>query len=193
MTNFLTRNYLGRLIDPWRNSFFRVVNTENTVLNTEKGLSRVASHRIQGFSDGSVVYYAVRTNSDEPTVVSFNMNVEGKVRVDLFEDADVTISGDPQGGDILDSNLNRISGEEFPNVEVLPDVTVDVEGTRIATGGAGGRRVVGQTRPVPATVLGSPWVLDTDTTYVYRVENVSGDSIDLNPTLGYTTRSLPEL
>lgn len=177
---------LRNVFDPHRTGFFRSVSTPASQLIAEKGEAFVASHRIESFGNGETTYYAVRTADQEPTIVNLNMNVEGKVRVRVYEDGQVS-----EGEQVLSNNLNRQDfGQAVSDVEVLADVTVDQQGTQIATGGAGGGTKPGEKQTVPANVVGTPWILKTSTTYIYEIENASGDTIDLNPTLGYSTRDI---
>lgn len=181
---------IDKFLDNWRTNFLRVVSTKRATLAAEKGEAYVASQQVTNLSSGSTIDYAIRTATDQATIVNFSVNVGGRVRVALYEDSSVTDDGS-EGTEVFDENLNRETDSSATNdVDVLRDVTVDTLGNQIAVGGAGGSANNAGQNAVPASVVGSPWILKTDTTYIYRVENVSGSSIDLNPTLGYTTKSV---
>jgi len=185
----LSLKYLRKLenvFDSHRKGFFRTENTVARQILTEKGDAFIVSDNVQGFADGSTRYYAVKSASSEPTIVNFNMNVSGKVRVKFFEGS--TVSG---GSELSEENLNRESNAgDASDVVVEAGVSHDSVGDELLTGGAGGGSSNPSQQTIPATLVGNPWILATDTTYVYEVTNVSGASIDLNPTLGYTVRGL---
>jgi len=177
---------IHKVFDDWNTNFLRTESTDVALVNAEKGDGYESTHRFEDVADGATVRVSIETALDEPTIANLDVNAGGEVRTDFYEGAD--ISG---GSEALDENLNRNSfASAESDVVVKYGVTVDTQGTKIAEGGGGGRRGVGNSVPVPGGVTSAAWILNTDDTYVFEVTNNSGSAIDITISIGYRLKEL---
>lgn len=140
---------------------------------TDNGEVFVASHIQENIVDTGTAEWRISTNSDLPLSNRFNLNSEGKILVEVFEEADLT------GGNnnVFVENLNRTSNKT-PGTNVLDSPTVNDTGVKIY------EQVFGSTGAAQNTKSGgvsegSKFVFKPDTEYLVRVTNQSSTESDI--------------
>lgn len=171
---------LSGLVDSFGDGQLIVSSKTKRELSIEKGNDFLVTDNYTLGEDESV-FYSIDTNNDIPILAVFNLEVEGKVDVNLYEDGSVS------GGSSVDAfaNINRATGSDDADTEVLGDVSVDSQGSLIGVGGVGGESNPQNKIPVPGTVVGAPWVFKSGTVYILEVVNDSNSDIDVNFKLGF--------
>lgn len=177
---------LHKVFDEWNANFIRTQSSPIKLVNSEKGFVYSSSHRFEDVADQATVRIAITTAADEPTIANFDIDSEGSVRTDLYENSSVS-----DGSLMLDENLNRNSfADAESDVTLHYGVTVDTQGDLIAESSGGTRRAVGTSTPAPAGVVKAPWILDTDNVYLLEITNNSGGVTDISVNIGYSTKVL---
>ena len=175
--------------NPHRGGFKRVVNTTEPQVKQEKGESYLANNDVSSIADGETYKFAISTGVDEATLVNTEINTSGRTKITIYEGATVTANDTPTEGEFDNINLNRVVADTSGvGLEILPEPTVDTQGTRLATGAAGGVTAIGNETGTPGSIVAATPILKPDTVYVYELENISGSEVQMNIGVGYTIR-----
>lgn len=173
------------------NGYFSTQTSTIAETQTELGNLFIATHVERDLAAGDSVYYVIETSNVDPAQTRFDVTSSGAVVSSLYEGGERT--GGTQG--VVVKNAKRTSAgtsynSSFYNTTDPGDISstgVKIQEFLSSTGSGIGASTDG------SVSQGAKFILKSNTTYIFEVENIDSSSIDVGWATDFYEKSAEEI